>query len=595
MRNDGRGVRLRQAILGMGSRPPINERLASPADGGAPDHAAILASIGEVPYEWRLDDDTLVWGANVGEVLMVGDSRAVETGRGFAQLLTPDNPVTRFDAITQGTARDDGGGVGYQLQYALKGPSGKPFWVEDTGRWFAGPDGRPRLAHGVVRVINERHAQEERLSYLSKYDALTGEMNRWHLTDVLARTLEDAIRSRSSCGFMLIAIDHLTRFNDAFGFDVADEVISAVAKRIRAKLRGADSLGRFSGNKFGVVLRSCTTEEMTVAAERLLSGMRDDTVQTAAGPVAVTITIGGVIAPRQAREPQDVLARAQETLAAARGKRPGSFQHYRPSVEREALRREAVRATDEIVDALNERRITLAFEPVVDTVGRQPVFHECLMRIRRSDGTFVSAGSIIPIAERLGLIRLLDHRVLELAMEELLAFPNLQLSLNVSPASTVEPDWWASLGAYLRAHAGVGERLTVEITEMAEIHDIDETRGFVSRVKDLGCRIAMDDFGAGYTSFRNLRKLGVDIIKIDGAFVQNLTRSEDDRVFVQTMVGLAQALGLKTVAEWVQNEEAAAKLAEWGCDCLQGALIGLASPERPWANPPTGKAHVGAV
>src|SRR5262245_18983522 len=134
----------------------------------------------------------------------------------------------------------------------------------------------------------------------------------------------------------------------------------------------------------------------------------------------------------------------------------------------------------------------------------------------------------------------------------------------------------------LNAHQGVGERLTLEITETAAIHDVDEMRSFVARAKDLGCRIAIDDFGAGYTSFRNLRRLGVDMVKIDGAFVQNLTRSEDDRAFVHTLIDLARRLGLETVAEWVQDEQAAAILTGWGCDYLQGALVGLASTERPW-------------
>ena len=130
----------------------------------------------------------------------------------------------------------------------------------------------------------------------------------------------------------------------------------------------------------------------------------------------------------------------------------------------------------------------------------------------------------------------------------------------MSPASTTDPDWWAGLGSLLRSHPGVAERLIVEITESAAIQDIDETRGFVARVKDLGCRIAIDDFGAGYTSFRNLRKLGVDIVKIDGAFVQHIMRSEDDRAFVRTLIDLAKRLNLKTVAEWVQDEQAAAML-----------------------------------
>jgi EAL domain-containing protein (putative c-di-GMP-specific phosphodiesterase class I) len=172
--------------------------------------------------------------------------------------------------------------------------------------------------------------------------------------------------------------------------------------------------------------------------------------------------------------------------------------------------------------------------------------------------------------------------VLELVAAELAAAPQLTASVNVSPASTIDPDWWAGLGGLLRAHSGVAERLIIEITETAAIQDLDDTRGFVARVKDLGCRIAIDDFGAGHTSFRNLRKLGVDMVKIDGAFVQNIMKSSDDRAFVHTMIDLSRRLGLKTVVEWVQDEAAAQLLAGFGCDYLQGALIGLATPQRPW-------------
>jgi EAL domain-containing protein (putative c-di-GMP-specific phosphodiesterase class I) len=292
-----------------------------------------------------------------------------------------------------------------------------------------------------------------------------------------------------------------------------------------------------------------------------------------------------VTAPRHARTVSEILSRTQDALHAARAKRHGSYAAYRPNVERDALRRENVRATDEIVAALNERRIGLGFEPVVEAGSRQPAFYECLMRVSRSDGTICQANEIVPVAERLGLVRMLDYRVLEMVVAELAAAPTLTASVNVSPASTVDPDWWTGLGGLLRANSGVGERLIVEITETAVIQDIDDTRGFVKRVKDLGCRIAIDDFGAGNTSFRNLRKLGVDIVKIDGAFVQNIMKSDDDRAFVHTMIDLSHRLGLKAVAEWVQDEEAANMLRDWGCDYIQGRLIGLASSQRPWAPP----------
>ncbi len=544
---------------------------------GAPNASAILASIGDVAYEWRIDTDALTWSANAAAVLGVSD---IGTGKNYAQHIEAEDGQTRIDAVQQANARDAGDGVPYQLQYALK-RADKKIWLEDTGRWFAGPDGKPLRAHGIVRAIDARHARDRDLVQRANFDPLTGELNRASLTEVLGATFEEAVKFRSSCGFLLVAIDHLGRLNESYGFDTTEEIIAQVAKRIRARLRSKDHFGRFSGNKFGVVLTSCTPDELTIAAERLLAGVRDETLTTSSGSVAVTVTIGGVTAPRHARTLKEIISRAQDALQTARKKRHGSFVAYRPNLERDAQRRETIRASDDIVAALNERRIVLGFEPVVEAQSRKVTFYECLMRVNRSDDTACHANEIIPVAERLGLVRMLDYRVLELVVAELAAEPALTASVNVSPASAIDPDWWAGLGALLRANS-VGGRLIIEITETAAIQDVDDMRGFVTRVKDLGCRIAIDDFGAGHTSFRNLRKLGVDIIKIDGAFVQNIMKSSDDRAFVHTMIDLSRRLGLKTVAEWVQDEAAAQLLAGMHCDYLQGALIGLATPERPW-------------
>jgi diguanylate cyclase (GGDEF)-like protein len=561
---------------------------AGPKTVAGPEADEILASVGDALYRWDIESDVLSWSANAADILSIRDAAALASGRAYAQLVEKETAQSRLSAVTQSEQRDGGRGVSYRIQYGIRPQPGVDtvLWLEDTGRWFAGADGKPARAHGVVRVINERYENERRLNHLARYDSLTGEFNRSQLTEILEKTLEEAIRFRSSCGFLLIAIDNLARINESYGFETADQLIGAVAKRIRKLMRGKDTLGRFSGNKFGIVLRDCTPDDLAIAAERMLTGVRDEMLPTAAGTIAVTVTIGGVTAPRHARTVAEVLARAQEALDTAKGQRDGSFCAYRPDIERETLRRESVRATDAIVAALNERRIFLAFETVVTAITRAPAFYECLMRVRRADGSLLGANDVVPVAERLGLLRLLDHRVLELVVEEMVATPSLQASVNVSPRSTTDPDWWAGLDSLLRANAGVAERLIVEITESAVIQDIDETRGFVSRVKDLGCRIAIDDFGAGYTSFRNLRKLGVDILKIDGAFVQNLNRSEDDRAFVRTLTDLAKRLKLATVAEWVQDEQAAKTLESWGCDYLQGAFVGLASVERPWLAAP---------
>jgi diguanylate cyclase (GGDEF)-like protein len=550
-----------------------------------PQVSTILASLGQAAFVWDIAADTIVWSDHAAAVFADIPAAALASGAEFSKLIEPVRSI-RSDALGHLPQPRRGDGAPYRIEYGVRTSTSAPvLWIEESGCWFAGADGRPARAQGIVRINNERHARDEQLVRLSRHDPLTGELNRTHLVAALAEAIEESLRYRSSCAFMLIGIDHLSRINDAFGFDVADAVISEAARRVRARLRGGDVLGRFSGNKFGLILRNCTVDDINVAAERFLAGIRDEVVPTKSGPVSVTASIGAVSVPRYARNADEAINRAQETLDMAKRRRAGSFSLWRPNVERDAQRRVNIRVTDEIVTALNERRIVMAFEPVVEARSRQAAFHECLIRMEQDDGQMLLAPDIVPVAEKLGLIRLVDHRVLELVVAELAGAPNVQLSLNISPDTTMDPDWWASIESLMRAHPGVAERLIVEITETVAIQDIDDLRGFVTRLKNFGSRIAIDDFGAGYTSFRNLRKLGVDIVKIDGAFVQNIARSADDRAFVQTLIDLARRLEIKTVAEWVQDDESAAMLCDWGCDYIQGRLIGLASAQRPWDRP----------
>ena len=547
-----------------------------------PDTATILARLGQAAFVWELASDTISWSEHVGAVFPDIPPALLASGAEFAKLIEPKGSI-RADALGLSPPVHGSDGVPYRIEYGVRASSSAPIlWIEETGCWFAGPDGRPVRAQGIVRIDNERHARDEQLVKLSRHDPLTGELNRTHLVAALAEAIEEAQRFRCTSAFMLLGIDHLARINDAFGFDVADEVISEVARRIRMRLRGGDVLGRFSGNKFGLILKNCTVDDMNAAAERFLAGIRDEVVPTRSGPVSVTASIGAVSVPRHARAADEAINRAHETLDGAKRRRAGSFAAWRPNVERDAQRRVNIRVTDEIVTALNERRIVMAYEPVVTAASRDVAFYECLVRMEQNGGRVLLAPDIVPVAERLGLIRLVDHRVLELVVGELADSPGVALSLNISPDTTTDPDWWAGIESMMRAHPGIAERLIIEITETVAIQDIDDVRSFVTRLKNFGSRIAIDDFGAGYTSFRNLRKLGVDIVKIDGAFVQNIARSADDRAFVQTLIDLARRLNIETVAEWVQDEEAASLLRDWGCDYIQGRLIGLAQADRPW-------------
>lgn len=567
---------------------PATERESAPEGRPTlPSLPVLMSDLGHVVFRWDAATDAMLWGDNVATVFANCPPEAIGTGKAFAQMIEP-RPLIRAEAIERAGKAQAGTGGRYQIEYGLRFLPGAPLqWIEESGHCSPDKSGAPASAHGIIRLINERHARDEVLLKLAQRDAMTGELDRTQLLNALAETIAEATRYRGTCAFMLVGINQLSRINDAFGFNVADEVICEVARRIRPRLRGGDVLGRFSNNKFGIVLKNCSSDDMAVAAERFLAAIRNDVVPTGSGPVAVSASVGGVTTPRYARTIEDVINRAQEALDAAKRRRPGSFEAWGPNAERESLRRLNIRMTEEIVTALNERRVVTAFEPVATTTdSRSPAFYECLVRMAQPDGQFLMAPDIVPVAERVGLIRLVDHRVLELVIAELTATPHIRLSLNISPATAIDPDWWSTIESSLAAAPGVAERLIVEITETVAIRDLDDIGNFVKRLKNLGTRIAIDDFGAGYTSFRNLRRLGVDIVKIDGAFVQHLAQSHDDRAFVQTLIDLARRLHIETVAEWVQDETSAALLRDWGCNYLQGRLLGLASMERPWLAAP---------
>ena len=240
---------------------------------GAPfDAAQSLAAVGEAAYDWRIDTDVLSWGNNAAEVLLVRDPAAISTGRVYAQILDAENAQARHDAVMQSGKHDDG--RRRRLSDSIWYPARSRARDTIVGRGYRplvrGRGWQAARALGVIRVINERYEHERQLTFLARYDGLTGELNRHRLTEVLEDTIEEALRFRSSCGFLLVAIDHLSRINESYGFDVADEVIRVVAKRLRARMRGKDTLGRISGNKFGLVLRDCTPDDMAIAADRML-------------------------------------------------------------------------------------------------------------------------------------------------------------------------------------------------------------------------------------------------------------------------------------------------------------------------------------
>ena len=246
--------------------------------------------------------------------------------------------------------------------------------------------------------------------------------------------------------------------------------------------------------------------------------------------------------------------------------------------------------------ALRQDRLLFAFQPVVCATSGQVDYFECLLRMREENGELVACGEFIAAIEEVGLIGLIDRHVLGRAFAELAAHPRVRLGFNVSGLTACDRPWLRSLMALLRKNPECAGRIVVEITETAALDDLDESARFVETLRHAGCRVALDDFGAGHTSLRHLQMLAVDTIKIDGAFVRNLPASRENRVILRHLLGLARGFGLRTVAECVETAAQAALLREEGIGYLQGYHFGRPTIERPWrvGSPPAPKPASGA-
>ncbi|NOT70866.1 MAG: bifunctional diguanylate cyclase/phosphodiesterase [Hyphomicrobium sp.] len=533
----------------------------------------------ESAYVWDIVSDQIEWEGNASGMLGVADHAAIATGAKFQALIAAEHASRRLEIVSSAARSEpQARGVPYRVQYAIRpnGPrSDQMLRLEDQGRIWLGANGKPERARGIIRVINERYLEEQRLLFRSDSDELTGQLNRIRLTEAIATVLERAERHHQPSAFLICAVNNLAVINETFGFDIGDEVIAAVGRTIKDKMRGGDIIGRFSSNKFGILIQDCGPGAIRIAAERFMKAVRDTTVKTSACQISATISVGGLIIPDQAQTVQQVLNYTLLALEKAKTKRFDCFMSYEAIPGAETSRRRNITIADEVIDAIDEHRMRLVLQAMVSAKTGKAEIYECLLRMEKPDGSLISAGEFIPIAEQLGLSRLIDRRTLELSVALLKSHPELVLSLNVSGLTCTDHEWLVTLQRVTGSRRDILSRMIIEITETAAIQDLDQSINFVDTLKELGCRVAIDDFGAGYTSFKNLKLLNVDMVKIDGAFVKNLADDTSDQIFIKTMIELAQTFGMETVAEWVGDERSVNHLVEMGITYLQGFYYGL--------------------
>lgn len=540
-------------------------------------------------FDWTVADDAIVWDGAIDIFPFHHDPDRLKRGRFFLKWLSVDSRNAVTALLESRSPRPST----FELDLEASSALGS-VWLTFVGARLPSGNGQTERLTGCVRTTTERTRETQRLTYLATRDELTGHLNRNSLLAELSQAIVKAATDERSCAFIVASIDRLAVINDGYGFDVGDEVIVAVGERLSSALRASDTIGRTAGNKFGMILGQCSESEIALVADRLRAAVRGEVIDTRAGQVAATCSVGAVWLPTHASSSHEAMLRAEEALDRARSGGRNGFCVYENSPQREMARLRLMGIADEVVSALNEGRLLLAYQPIICATSRLTVHHECLLRMERSDGTIATAGQFIPAAEQLGLVRLVDRRALEMAVADLYANPQVSLAVNVSGTTATDPAWLRAFIDHVRANRAIAHRMIVELTETAALHDFEENAQFVSQLRDLGCRVAIDDFGAGYTSFRNLQKMRVDMVKIDGSFVKDLSASSENQLFVRTLVDLARNFDLKTVAEWVGSDEDASLLESFGVDYFQGYHFGEPVLDPKWKNSPAGMRAVGA-
>lgn len=436
------------------------------------------------------------------------------------------------------------------------------------------PRGEVTWTIGIVRDVTERKRLEHELEHAADHDPLTGLLNRPRFERELASALERVERSATDAVLMVLDLDHIRDINDSLGPQVGDDVIRALGHALRERLRPADVLARLGGNEYALILSRTDVQGASALAGELLDLVRHHALVSDGVRVRTTASIGIVPITTDVGNAQDLLAAADVALDQAKDGGRDRAVRYTPDSGRRAAARHTW--SERIRHALEHEEFTLHAQPILDLRSGQVTHTELLIRL--VDGErLVPPADFLPTAERTGLITAIDRWVIRRGAR-LAASDGRLVELNLSAKSLADPELAGYIEEEVRAAGADPATLVFEITETAAIANLPSAAALASRLTALGCHFALDDFGVGFGSFYYLKRLPLDYIKIDGDFIQTLARSPTDQHVTKAIVDVAQGLGLKTIAEYVEDAETLEMLRGYGVDYAQGFHIGRPAP-----------------
>jgi diguanylate cyclase (GGDEF)-like protein/PAS domain S-box-containing protein len=444
-------------------------------------------------------------------------------------------------------------------------------WWSITARPVAPEPGRPPGWRGVISDITGERRAQQRLQRLAHCDPLTGVANRMVLREKLGRLVARTASTRLGSALLFIDLDNFKTINDTLGHSVGDEVLQIVADRLHSVVRERDLLARLGGDEFAIVLSDPgSADEVAAIAHRLLRGLAVPCVAQGCR-VTVGASVGIALLPEHGTSIDEALGNADLALYAAKAAGRGRFEFFVPNLGERPRRRLAIE--QELRQALSQGQLALQWQPQVELSTWSPVRAEALLRWRHPDLGSIAPSEFIPIAEDCGLIEEIGRWVLLQACCEAKALSeSVGICVNVSPVELMRPDFAACVEAALANSRFPPQRLEIEIRESVLIDNEPLALANLRQLEQRGVRIALDDFGAGYSALGSLRCFPFDTLKIDSSFIHELLSRTDTQAIVKSTIALARTLGISTVAEGVEQPAQLEMLRKAGCGAMQGFL-----------------------
>jgi diguanylate cyclase (GGDEF)-like protein len=423
---------------------------------------------------------------------------------------------------------------------------------------------------GAAQDITSRKTAEAELEFQAYHDPLTGLPNRALFADRLDQALARARRRRQPLAVLYTDLDHLKRVNDTLGHSVGDQLLRQAAERFRSSVRAEDTVARFGGDEFVILLGHVPDPRVAIRVAETLVARMNEPMRVSGHTLRVTTSVGLSFWPADGDDAETLLKHADNALYQAKAQGRDTYRTFTSEMNAKVQRRLALEQA--LFRAMPENRLALAYQPQHSLQGDGGVIgFEALLRWRDPTLGEVSPANFIPLAEDMRLIQPLGDWVLDRAVDDARQFrANARIAVNVSAVQLRDPDFPRRVRAILLRRDFPSERLELELTESATISEDDTILGCLSDLRSQGVRIAVDDFGTGYASLAYLRRLSVDVVKIDKSFIAGVGEAPADSAIVLGILGMAHGLGLSAVAEGVELETQRDFLSVAGCDAAQG-------------------------